>query len=80
MYGTMTKEHFRGPEPQPLFATLVPSEQDLRSLPVVPSKFGNVHKRCLISYQQKMASDYVINDFTCTAFPELPIESAKDRF
>ena len=80
MYGTMTKEHFNSLQPKPLFATLVPSEQDLRSVSFVPSKFGNVPKGCLISYQQKMSSDYVINDFTCTAFPELPLESAKDRF
>ena len=80
MYGTMTKEHFNSLQPKPLFATLVPSEQDLRSVSFVPSKFGNVPKGCLISYQQKMSSDYVINDFTGTAFPELPLESAKDRF
>ena len=78
MYGTMTKEHFNSLQPKPLFATLVPSEQDLRSVSFVPSKFGNVPKGCLISYQQKMSSDYVINDFTCTAFPELPLESAKE--
>ena len=80
MYGTMTKEHFNSLQPKPLFATLVPSEKDLRSVSFVPSKFGNVPKGCLISYQQKMSSDYVINDFTSTAFPELPLESAKDRF
>ena len=80
MYGTMTKEHFNSLQPKPLFATLVPSEQDLRSVSFVPSKFGNVPKGCLISYQQIMSSDYVINDSTCTACPELPLESAKDRF
>ena len=80
MYGAMTKEHFNSLQPKPLFATLVPSEQDLRSVSFLPSKFGNVPKGCLISYQQKMSSDYVINDFTGTAFPELPLESANDRF
>lgn len=54
MYGTMTKEHFNSLQPKPLFATLVPSEQDLRSVSFVPNKFGNVPKGCLISYQQKM--------------------------
>ena len=41
MYGTMTKEHFNSLQPKPLFATLVPSEQGLRSVSFVPSKFGN---------------------------------------
>ena len=54
MYGTMTKEHFNSLQPKPLFATLVPSEQDLRSVSFVPNKFGNVPKGCLISYQQKV--------------------------
>ena len=37
MYGTMTKEHFNSLQPKPLFATLVPSEQDLRSVSFVPN-------------------------------------------
>ena len=80
MYGTFTKEHFQDFNPRPLFATLVPTQQQLQSIPFVPSKFGNVPKGCLLSYQQKLSSEYIINDFTCTAFPELPLECAEVRF
>ena len=37
-------------------------------------------KGCVLSYQQRMSTDYVINDFTCTAFPELPLDNSEKRF
>lgn len=80
MYGKLTKEHFDAFDPRPLIATIVPSQQQLPSIPFVPFKFGNVLKGSVLSYQQKMSSDYVINDFTCTAFPALPLEGAGQRF
>lgn len=80
MYRTLRKENIYGLTPQPLFATILPNQERLSSVTFVPSKFGNVPKGCVLSYQQKMSSDYVINNFTCTGFPQLPIESAEQRF
>lgn len=80
MYLTLTKEHFANCQPQPLFATVLPSESQLPNIPFVQSKFGNVPKSCVLSYQQNMSSVYIINDFTCTAFPDLPLPTAEERF
>ena len=65
MYGTLTKEHFDDPQPSPRFANLVLPQQQLPSIPFIASNFGNDPGGCLLSYQQKMSSYYVINDFTC---------------
>ena len=65
MYGTLTKEHFDDPQSRPLFANLVLPQQQLPSIPFIASKFGNDPGGCLLSYQKKMSSYYVINDFTC---------------
>lgn len=80
MYLTLTKEHFANCQLQPLFATVLPSESQLPNIPFVQSKFGNVPKGCVLSYQQNMSSDYIINDFTSTAFPDLPLPTAEERF
>ncbi|CAH3106696.1 unnamed protein product [Pocillopora meandrina] len=58
-------EHFDDPQPRPLFANHVLPQQQLPSIPFIASKFGNDPGGCLLSYQQKMSSYYVINDFTC---------------
>lgn len=76
MYGTFTKEAFNGLDPIPLFANIVPSENEMCNVSFVPCKFGKVPKGCALSYQQGMSTDYVINDFTCTGFPTLPLDSA----
>ena len=58
-----------------------PSQQpQLKNVPFVPCRYGNVPKGCVLSYQQRMSTDYVINDFTCTAFPELPLDNSEKRF
>ncbi|XP_068700401.1 uncharacterized protein [Montipora foliosa] len=80
MYGTWTKNHFSHYTPQPLIATLVPSKEQMKNVPFVPCRYGNVPKGCVLSYQQRMSTDYVINDFTCTAFPELPLDNSDERF
>ena len=67
-YGTWTKNHFSHYTPQPFIATLVPSKEQMKNVPFVPCRCGNVPKGCALSYQQRMSTDYVINDFTCTAF------------
>ena len=54
MYGTFSNEHFQDFSPRPLFATLVPTQQQLQRIPFVPNKFGNVPKGFLLSYQQRL--------------------------
>lgn len=39
MYGTLAKEHFNHLQPCPLFANLVPSQQQLPYIPFVASQF-----------------------------------------
>jgi len=80
MYGTLTKEYFNDINPKPLIATVIPSVDKLASIPFVPCKYGNVPKGCVLSYQQKLSQEYIINDFTCTAFPELPLDTSENRF
>ncbi|CAH3135591.1 unnamed protein product [Pocillopora meandrina] len=79
-YNVLTKEHFNGIEPNPLIVSLFPKKDQASSLPVVPCKFGNVPKGSILSYQQKFTEEYVINDFTCTAFPILPLDGAVNRY
>ncbi|XP_032221847.2 uncharacterized protein LOC116604080 [Nematostella vectensis] len=66
MYGFLTKGTFNGLDQQPLFAIIVPPENQLGDVPFVPCKFGNVPKGSVLSYQQKISTEYIINDFTCT--------------
>ena len=49
-------------------------------MPLEESKYGKVPRGSILSYQQKLSEEYVINDFSCTNFPELPLDSAKTRF
>lgn len=79
-YNVLTKEHFNEIEPNPLIVSLFPKKDQASSLPVVPCKFGNVPKGSILSYQQKFTEEYVINDFTCTAFPILPLDGAVNRY
>ena len=79
-YDTLTKEHYSGIEPKPLIVSLVPRKDQANHLPLVPCRFGNVPKGSVLSYQQKLSQEYVINDFTCTTFPILPLDDAGNRF
>ena len=79
-YDTLTKKHFSGIEPKPLIASLVPRKDQANHLLLVPCKFGNVPKGSVLSYQQKISGEYVINDFTSAAFPILPLDDAGNRF
>ncbi|XP_031570411.1 uncharacterized protein LOC116304773 [Actinia tenebrosa] len=76
----MTKEDFDNFETKPLIASILPSAENLASISFVQCKFGKVPKGSIISYQQKLSQDYVINDFSCTNFPKLPLDSAESRF
>lgn len=80
VYATMTKEHFDNFETKPLIASILPSAENLASIPFVQCKFGKVPKGSVLSYQQKLSQDYVINDFSCTNFPRLPLDSVESRF
>ena len=79
-YDTLTKEHFGGIEPKPLIVSLVPRKDQANQFPLVPCKFGNVPKGSVLSYQQKLSEEYVINDFTCTTFPILPLDDTGNQF
>eukprot|EP00795_Rhopilema_esculentum_P015520 gene15520-6783_t len=79
-YDILTKEQFLGLDPEPLVATLLPSNSQIPQIPTAACKFGNVPKGSLLSYQQSYSVEYVINDYTCTAYPDLPLETSGDRF
>ena len=55
--------------------SLLPSSGQLTQINYCASRFGNVPKGSILSYQQKYSQEYVINDFICTKFPQLPLES-----
>ena len=79
-YDTLTKEHFDGIEPKPLIVSLVPRKDQANQFPLVPCKFGNVPKGSVLSYQQTLSEEYVINDFTCTTFLILPLDDTGNQF
>ena len=83
-YNVLTKEHFNRIEPSPLIVSLVPKKDQASDLSAVPCKFGNVSilsfLGSILSYQQKISVEYVINDFPCNAFPILPLDDAVNRF
>lgn len=37
-------------------------------------------KGSVISYQQKLSEEYLINDYCCTSFPDLSLPNAEMRF
>ena len=80
VYRTLTKENFDNFETKPLIASILPSAEKLANMPLEQSKYGKVPRGSILSYQQKLSQDYVINDFSCTNFPELPLDSAETRF
>ena len=70
--------HYNSVEPKPLMATIAPGVND--SLQLVPTKFGHAVKGSVISYQQKLSEEYLINDYSCTSFPDLPLLNAEMQF
>lgn len=76
----MTKETFSAFETKPLIASILPSVQNLASVPVVQCKYGLTPNGSILSYQQKLLQDYFINDYSCTNFPKLPLDIAETRF
>ena len=80
VYCTMTKENFDTFEIKPLIVSIPPRAEKLASMPLENSKYGKVLMGSILSYQQKLSEVYVMNDFSCTNFPELPLDSAETRF
>ena len=80
VYCTMMKENFDNLKTKPWIASILPRAEKLACMPLDNSKFGKVLRGSILSYQQKLSEDYVINDFSCTNFPTLPLDSAETRF
>ena len=67
-------------KPQPPMATVLPSPSKMTSISPVATSFGNAAQGRLPSYQQKLSKEYIINDYSCTFFPDLSLETAGGRF
>lgn len=80
MYSVLTRCHFSGLERKPLMATLAPKEEWLAEISFPSSTFGNVPKGSVLSYQQKLSQEYIINDYSGYSFPGLPLETAGSRY
>ena len=78
-YSLMPMESFSTYEPKPQIATILPSNQELPLLQAVPTRFGFAAKGSVLAYQQKLAQEYVINDYSFTDFPALPLPSSEER-
>ena len=78
-YRILCKSDFRGLDPLPLAADIVTTAEEMLSLTLKPTKFGNALKGSPLSYQQKLSQEYVINDFLACDFPKLPLEDAGER-
>ena len=80
-YVIFCKNDFVGLEPLPLAADIVPTSEQLRpNVPQVATRYGNVLKGSVLSYQQKLSQENLINDFLASEFPSLPMENAGENF
>lgn len=70
-YRVLDQSHYNSVEPKPLVATIAPGVND--PLQLVPTKFGHAVKGSVISYQQKLSEEYLINNYSFTSFPDLPL-------
>ena len=75
-YPVLHQEVFSGLAPEPLMVSLLPPGGQLSQLRYCASRFSNVPKGSILSYQQKYSQKYVINDSICPDFPQLPLESS----
>ena len=78
LLGPREKQKLQSLNPEPLLLSTLPEDMD--EIECTPTGFGNVPKGSVLSYQQKLGSDYVINDLGHTEFPPLPLVEAGDRF
>jgi len=79
-YALMSKSCFSELSPKPLIESIAPTALEISAITYSPSKFGNVPRGSVLSYQQKLSNEYVINSFLSEAYPELPLEESGDRF
>ena len=77
-YPIFTQNDFEGLQPKPLAATIAP--KDGQNFLTTSSKFGSVVIGSVLSYQQRYSEKYVINDYSHSSFPQLPLANAEDRF
>ena len=77
-YPLMTADVMSSLTPKPLIATVLPEASTMTSLSPVATSFGDTVKGSVLSYQQKLSKEYIINDYSCTFFPDLPLETANN--
>lgn len=78
LLGPNEKSELESLQPKPLLSTVLPD--NISSLQAVQTRFGNLPKGCILSYQQQLTPDYIINDYGCTEFPALPFTDNDSRF
>ena len=78
-YGILCKSDFTGLDPLPLIVDIAPTTGQRPISICKPTKFGNVPKGSILSYQQELSQDYIINDFLSCDFPKLPLEHAGEN-
>lgn len=79
-YPLMHSEIMTSLKPQPLMATVLPPASKMTSISPVATSFGNAAQGSVLSYQQKLSKEYIINDYSCTFFPDLLLKTACERF
>jgi len=79
VYPIMAREQLTNLDPVPLMATIAVKKEQIPSLTRESSKFGKVPKGSVLSYQQNLSEEYVINDYLSPPFPDLPLEQSYDR-
>ncbi|KAG1655018.1 hypothetical protein GQR58_024744 [Nymphon striatum] len=62
-YQILCKSDFSGLEPLPLAADIAPTVEQRPNLFKHTTQFGHALKGSMISYQQKISQEYIINDF-----------------
>ena len=80
-YEILTDTHFleKGLNPEPMIKSILPTAIELQNMTFTQTKFGKAPKGSVLSYQQKMSSDYILNDIL-VQYPELPLNGATERF
>jgi hypothetical protein len=47
--------------------------EEVQNTQLVPTKFGQYPRGCVLSYHQRVSSEYIINNYADTTFPTLPV-------
>lgn len=78
LLGPEEKNKLQNLTPEPLLVGFLP--ENPTSLGSIQTHFGNLPKGSVLSYQQRLTEQYIINDNGQTQFPDLPLSNAGDRF